>query len=127
MKRLIVPVSIMLLFLSAYTVSAAAPSASETLLVQLEQRAAKAETSTAGEYAKNLLDAARSSIAGAKISLAAGKDKLAALQIELAGQQLSAADARAAERELLERVAVKRSELKKVEARLERFRQGEEN
>ena len=46
---------------------------------------------------------------------------------ELAEIQLNAADAKGAEKELLEKVAIRRSELKKMEARLERFKQGEEN
>ena len=117
----------MLLSFSTLVMAAAAPNAPESQLVQLEQRASKAATSPTGEYAKTLLDAATSSIADAKISIAAGKEKLAVRQIELAEIQLNAADAKAAEKELLEKVAVRRSELKKMEARLERFRQGEEN
>jgi uncharacterized membrane protein YdfJ with MMPL/SSD domain len=107
--------------------NAAMPGAHETQMTQLEQRAAKASATSAGEYAKELLDAARASIADAKNSLAVGKDKVAVRQIELAEIQLNAADAKGAEKELLENVAVRRSELKKLEARLDRFRQGEDN
>jgi hypothetical protein len=121
MKRLVAVIGSALLCFS--TLAQAEP---DVPLVQLEQRAAKAETSAAGEYAKNLLDTAKASISDAKISIAAGKEKLALRQTELAEIQLNAADAKAAEKELLEKVAVRRSELKKMEARLERFRQGEE-
>ena len=127
MHRIALFTSIALLFLSTFALAATEPTAAEAKLTQLEQRAVKAATSAAGEYAKSLLDAARSSISDAKISSAAGKEKTAARQIEMAEIQLDAADTKAAEKELLEKVAVRRSELKKLEVRLERFRQGEDN
>lgn len=123
MKRITVSTVILLLSFPSFA-RAASP---QDQLAQLEQRAAKAATSTTGEYAKTLLDAARSTISDAKINFAAGKEKLAARQMEMAGIQLNAADVKAAEKELLEKVAVRRSELKKLDIRLERFRQGEEN
>jgi uncharacterized cupredoxin-like copper-binding protein len=110
-----------------FTMAASVQAATESQLAQLEQRVAKAATSTAGEYAQNFLDDAKTSIAEAKINIAAGKEKIAARHIERADILLIAADAKGAEKELLEKVAVRRSELKKMEARLERFRQGEEN
>jgi hypothetical protein len=109
------------------SVTFAAPPAPEEQLAQLEQRAAKASKTAAGEYAKQSLDAATASISSAKINFAAGKEKLAARLVEMAEIQLNAADAKGAEKELLEKVAVGRAELKKLEAKLERFRQGEEN
>ncbi len=127
MQRIAALTSITLLCFSSFALAADTPTLFDAQLVQLEQRAAKAMTTAAGEYAKDLLDAAKSSISAAKISSAAGKEKVAARQIEMADVQLNAADAKAAEKELLEKVAVRRSELKKLEARLERFRQGEEN
>lgn len=127
MYRLALLFCITMLVFSSFSLAVAAPSAAESQLVLLEQRAGKAATSTTGEYAKTLLDAAKASISDAKISVAAGKEKLASRQIELAEIQLNAADAKAAEKELFEKVAVRRSELKKMEAQLERFRQGEEN
>lgn len=127
MHRVTLLASIVLICSPAMALAADTQNASEAQLIQLEQRASKAATSAAGEYAKNLLDAAKASISDAKISVAAGKDKLASRQIELAEIQLNAADAKASEKEILEKVAVRRSELKKMEAQLERFRQGEEN
>ncbi len=127
MQRIAVSAVIFLMFFSKLPLAAALLAAPEGHLAQLEQRAATAATAAAGEYAKNLLDAARSTIADAKISIAAGKEKTAARQLELADIQLTAADAKAAEKELLEKIAIRRSELRKMEARLERFRQGEEN
>ncbi|MDD2852617.1 MAG: hypothetical protein PHY09_12075 [Desulfuromonadaceae bacterium] len=103
------------------------PPASAQRLVQLEQRLEKAAAATAGEYAKSFLDAAKAAIADAKINIAAGKGNLATLQTDLAEIQLNAADAKGATKELLEKIAVRRSELKKMEARLERFRNGEDD
>ncbi len=126
MKRVAVITYIALCY-SNFALAASVTVTSEALLAQLEQRAQKAAASPTGEYAKDLLDAGKSSIADAKTSIAAGKEKMALRQLEMANIQLTAADAKAAEKELLEKVAVRRSELKKMEARLERYRQGEEN
>jgi hypothetical protein len=126
MRQVAVFAGFILLYFTQFAV-AATPAAPDAQLILLEQRAAKAATSVAGEYAKSLLDAAKASIAEAKIYSAAGKEKLASRQVELADVLLNAADAKGSEKELLERVAVRRSELKKSEARLERFKQGEEN
>lgn len=123
MKQVTLSAVILLMSFSSFA-RAAAP---QEQLAQLEQRVAKAATSVAGEYAKPLLDAARASISEARIYFAAGKEKSAGQQMEMAAIQLNAADAKGAEKELLEKVAIRRSELKKMEARLERFRQGEEN
>jgi len=116
-----------LICFSTFAPAATVPVVPETRLQQLEQRAAKGATTTAGEYANELLDAAKQCIAEARINFSAGKESVATRQLELATIQLNAADAKAAEKELLEKVAVRRSELKKLEARLERFRQGEDN
>lgn len=127
MNRLALAICITTMGVSSLAVAAPVATATEGQVALLEQRAAKAATSTAGEYAQTFLDVAKTSIADAKISIAAGKEKIAARYIEIADIQLNAADAKGAEKELLEKVAVRRSELKKMELRLERFRQGEEN
>ena len=127
MYRFALVICITTIGFSTFAVAASVPAATEGNVAQLEQRAAKAATSTAGEYAPSFLESAKTSIADAKISMAAGKEKMAARSIELADIQLNAADAKGAEKELLEKIAVRRSELKKMEIRLERFRQGEEN
>ena len=127
MQRMAVLVCFALICFWSPPLSIPAQAAADTQLSKLEQRAVKAASSTTGEYAKDLLEGAKSSISDAKINIAAGKDKLAARQMEMAEIQLNAADAKAAEKELLEKVAIRRSELKKKEAQLERFRQGEEN
>lgn len=92
---------------------------------QAEERLTKTATGKQQEFARELLDAARSSIAAATAAATTGNEREARQKSELASLQLNAADARAAERELLEQVAVRRSELKKLEAQLERYRQGE--
>lgn len=125
MHRIALSTIFTLICFSSFAV-AAAPTPSEIRLGQLEQRAAKSATTSAGEYAKNLLEAAKTSITAAKVNFAAGKEKIAGRQMELAEIQLNAADAKAAEMERLEKLAVRRSELKKLDARLEKFRQGEE-
>lgn len=125
MPRIALPTIFTLICLSSFAL-AAGPTPAELKLGQLEQRAAKATATSAGEYAKSLLEAAKASITGAKVNFAAGKEKFAARQMELAEIQLNAADAKAVEMELLEKLAVRRSELKKTDARLEKFRQGEE-
>ena len=75
MKRVAVLTGVALVCFSTLALAATTPAAPETRLVQLELRAAKAATTAAGEYAKDLLDAAKSSITDAKINLAAGKEK----------------------------------------------------
>ena len=127
MRRVAVLAGTALMCIVPLALAASVQAAPESQLTQLEQQTAKAAKTATGEYAKELLDAAKSSIADAKINIAAGKDKLAVKLIELADIQLSAADVKAVDKEQLEKVAVRRSELKKMEARLERFQQGEEN
>ena len=127
MRNVIISACMTLVCFSTFAPAATVPGVPETRLQQLEQRAAKGATTTAGEYAKELLDASKQSIAEARINYSAGKESVATRQLELATILLNAADAKAAEKELLEKVAVRRSELKKLEARLERFRQGEDN
>lgn len=122
MQRTVIIACLALIFCSTFAL--AVP---EGQIAQLEQRAEKATSTVTAEFAKDLLDAAKSSLGNAKINFAAGKEKLATRQLEMAEIQLNAADAKAAEKELQEKVAVRRSELKKLETRLERFRQGGEN
>jgi len=117
-----------LIFMFSCSVSADTISRSaEDQLKQLDQRADKASESKVGVYAKDLLDAAKLSLTAAKANAATGKEKETLLKIELAGAQLDAADAKAAEKESIEKLALQRSELRKFEAQLERYRQGEAN
>jgi hypothetical protein len=99
----------------------------EDQLKQIEQRAAKASESKVGEFAKDGVDAAKTSISAAKTLAVAGKEKETLLKIDLADSQLGAAEAKADEKETIEKLALNRAELKKLEVQLERYRQGEAN
>ncbi len=100
-------------------------TAAESPLALLEARAAEAKSGKTAEYAPDALKEALASLAAAQ-SAAAGKDqKLARQTQEKAALLLDVAETKAAERELLEKVAVQRVELKKLEAELERNLQGE--
>jgi hypothetical protein len=112
---------------SSALLAATISRSTEDQLKKLEERAAKASDSIAGEYAKDGLDAAKQSLAAAKTHAATGREKETLQKIDLAEAQLDAADAKAAEKELIEKVAMHRSEFKKLEAQLERYRQGEGN
>ncbi|OGR28620.1 MAG: hypothetical protein A2X79_04710 [Desulfuromonadaceae bacterium GWB2_53_15] len=94
---------------------------------QLGDIAATMAKGKSAEYAKDLLDVAQATITAAQAAITAGNEKEALQKAELADLQLKVADAKGAEKDLSEQVAVRRSELKKLEAQLERYRQGEEN
>lgn len=93
----------------------------------LGEKAAAMAKGKSAEYAKDLLDAAQATVTAAQFATTAGNEKEALQKAELADLQLQVADAKGAEKDLSEQVAVRRSELKKLEAQLERYRQGEEN
>jgi hypothetical protein len=117
----------MILVIFTAALAANISRSTEDQLKQIEQRAAKAAGTTVGEFSKEGLDAATTTIAAAKVYVAAGKEKEALQKMELADAQLKAAEAKAAEKEMFEKVALQRAELKKLEAQLERYRQGEAN
>lgn len=117
----------LVMIFSGLALAETVPRSTEDQLKQIEQRAAKATESKAGEFAKDGVDAAKTSISAAKTFAAAGKEKEALLKIELADSQLIAADAKADEKETIEKLALTRAELKKLEVQLERYRQGEAN
>jgi hypothetical protein len=94
---------------------------------QLGEQATKLVSGKVGEYAKDALGVAQASISAAQIAIAAGNEKEAIQKAELADLQLMVATAKAGEKELAEQVAVQRAELKRLEAQLERTRQGGEN
>jgi hypothetical protein len=117
----------LVLLFSCAALAATISRSTEDQLKQLEQRAAKASESIAGEYAKDRLDAAKLTLTAAKASATAGREKETVQKLELAQAQLDAADAKATEKELIEKIALRRSELKKLEAQLERYNKGEAN
>lgn len=127
MKRYAILTCGFVLIFSGIAMAATISVSTDAQLKQLEQRAAKASESIAAEYAKDELEAAKRSFAAAKASAATGMEKATLQKIELAEAQLDLAEARGTEKELIEKVALHRAELKKLEAQLERYRQGEVN
>lgn len=127
MRRYVLLMCLVLLVTSGAALAATVSRSTEDGLKQLEQRAAKTAESNVAEYAKELLDDATASVTAAKAAISAGREKEALQKMELAEAQLKAADAKAAAKEMVETVALRRSELKKMEAQLERYRQGEVN
>ena len=101
-------------------------NAMENQLKQLEIKAADAKAGKVAEYAPDALKEALSTISAAQGATAGGNQKLSQQKIEMATLLLTVAEAKAAERELLEKVAVQRVELKKLESQLERYLHGEE-
>lgn len=93
---------------------------------QLDEKITRAVAGKPGEYARDMLDAARSSLDAARAALKAGLARVSDQNLELAEQQLAAAEVKASEKEVIELVAVRRAELRKLEAQLERYRQGED-
>ncbi len=98
----------------------------ETRLKQLDEKASEIRSGKTSEYAMNALNEAIATISAAQAAASVGNEKLALQKIETATILLTIAEAKGAERELLEQVAVQRVELKKLEAQLERYLQGEE-
>lgn len=109
--------------------SAVAAEPAGDMAARITALGARIETMTAGkpgEYARELLDAARTASMAAQIAFTAGNDDTALQKLELAGMQLTVAEAKTAEKEVAEETAVRRAELKKLESQLERYIQGED-
>jgi hypothetical protein len=103
-----------------------ATAATDNPLAGLEARVAEAKSGKTAEYAPEALKEALAALTAAQ-GAAAGKNQKLALQAqEKTTLLLDVAEAKAAERELLEKVAVQRVDLKKLEAELERNLQGED-
>lgn len=90
------------------------------------ERAAKMAAGKTGELAREVLEASQTNILAAQSAFASGDDGLAAQKIEMAEMQLTVAEAKAAGKELAEETALRRAELKKLEAQLDRYLQGED-
>lgn len=127
MRHVVIGLTAFSMLWSGIALAAAVSSGTTERVRLLGEQSAKAAAGKTGEYARALLDSAQASISAAQIAVAAGNEKEALQKAELAELQLGVADAKAAEKEILEQVAVRRNELKKLEAQLERYRQGEEN
>jgi hypothetical protein len=94
-------------------------------LKQLEAKAADVKSGKAAEFAPDALIEALTSVSTAQTAAAGGNQKLVRQKVEMSSLLLDIAGAKAGERELLEQVAVRRVELKKLEAQLEQNLQGE--
>lgn len=127
MKPNIILAAVLLCAWAAQSHAAPVSRAAVEQVKLVEERAAVSTKGKVQEYARELLESAKASIAAAHAAIANGNEKEAQQKTELATLQLNAADVKAAEKELLEQVAVRRAELKKLEAQLERYRQGEVN
>ena len=118
---------IILCLVTAASGSAAAAGSSGDIAVRimaLNGRIQSMAAGTTGEYARDLLESARTTSMAAQLAYTAGQDATALQKLELADMQLAVADAKSAEKGLAEETAVRRSELKKLEAQLERYLQG---
>lgn len=115
----------LLVFSSSLAMGADVPDNSAEQIKLLVERINTSNTGKTGEYAKDLLDNASASINAAQAAISVGNNVMAQQKLETAEHQINIADAKATEKELVERVAVSRIELKKLESQLEKYRQGE--
>lgn len=126
MKKLLIFVS---LILAAAGSAVAAGSSGDTAgrIMALNGRIQAMTAGNAGVYARDLLESARTTSMAAQIAYTAGQDTIALQKLELADMQLAVAEAKSAEKEIAEETAVRRAELKKLEAQLEQYLQGEDH
>ena len=101
-----------------------AGSSSHDLLHRADSLATQAKNGKSAEYAPNELKEALLQVSAAQAASANGNTRLAEQKAELSILLLQYAETRATERELIEQVAVRRVELKKLEAALEKNLQG---
>jgi len=117
----------MVLSLSAAAAWSEPPSASDdSHLKQLESRAAEVKSGKAAELAEDALKEALAGVASVQAASAGGNRKLARQKSDMSYLLLDVAESKAEKRELLEQVALKRAELKKLELQLEKNLSGEE-
>jgi len=96
---------------------------------RMQKANAKVEKMGSGkvaEYAKEYLEAAKLSLFMAQAAASAGKEVATLQHTEQAELQITVAEAKAAQKEMAEEVALNRAELKRLEAQLERYMQPEE-
>lgn len=127
MLKILVLFAGMLLFCCNIAMADVVSAATGNRIRLLAEKAAKMASEKPGEYAKEIMTAAQADISAAQIALAAGNEKKTLQMEEHAELQLALAAVKAMEKEQQELTAVRRAELKKLEAQLERYRQGEDN
>ena len=121
---------ILILIVMSVSVNALAAGPSGDIAARITALGGRIDTMAAGkpgEYAREMLELARTSSLAAQYAFTAGNDGTAQQKLELADMQLAVAEAKCAEKELSEETAVRRAELKKLEAQLERYLQGEDH
>lgn len=121
---------ILILVVMFTSVNALAAGPSGDIAARITALGGRIDTMAAGkpgEYAREMLELARTSAHAAQYAFTAGSDGTAQQKLELADMQLAVAEAKSAEKELSEETAVRRAELKKLEAQLERYLQGEDH
>jgi hypothetical protein len=97
---------------------------SDSHLKLLESRAAEVKSGKAAELAEDALKEALAGVASVQAASAGGNQKLARQKSDMSYLLLDVAESKAAKRELLEQVALKRAELKKLEVQLEKNLKG---
>jgi hypothetical protein len=100
------------------------PESSDSHLKLLESRAAEVKSGKAAELAEDALKEALAGVASVQAASAGGNQKLARQKSDMSYLLLDVAESKAAKRELLEQVALKRAELKKLEVQLEKNLKG---
>jgi len=121
MRRIVAVPFVLLTLMVATAYGAEAPKEIQGRFDQLSERASKLASTKVGEYAKDDIAAARTSISAAKLAQAAKNEKLALQKLEIAEVQLTIAEARTAEKEAAEQATLKRAQLKQQESRLDSF------
>ena len=120
---------ILILIVMSVSVNALAAGPSGDIAARITALGGRIDTMAAGkpgEYAREMLELARTSSLAAQYAFTAGNDGTAQQKLELADMQLTVAEAKSAEKDLAEETAVRRAELTKLEAQLERYLQGED-
>ncbi|MCX5828013.1 MAG: hypothetical protein NTV58_08440 [Deltaproteobacteria bacterium] len=91
---------------------------------QAKEAVEKLAVSKTGKYAKDIIENTNISVLKAQKAIASGDETLAKQIIEIVKLQMTLADAVAAEREATDRTVVARTELKKLEQRLDNILDG---
>lgn len=108
-------------------VAAAQPSAAMLeKLSSLHQKIEATQKTKAGTYAKDIIEKAKDSLLRGQIAAEAGNEQLAGQSLDIAELQLELAAVTAEERESAESAAIKRSELKTLETRIDSYLRGKE-
>jgi hypothetical protein len=120
MRSKIISSVVLLMLCTTMSWAADGSGTSGNALKQLESRAAEVKGGKVSEYATDAVKEALTGVTAAQSAAAGGNPKLTQQRIETANLLLSVAEAKGTERELLEKVAIQRVELKKLEAQLEK-------